>query len=272
MVQPPSAMAQVDARNLVAADAEQKIQEGVERLPSTTGPEEIVRSFISTETTHGTAKGNVKVLALTAFLFGTITAVQWIFGGVVTHSAALLADCHCMLVDALTYFLNIWVELAPARLRTPLRLTVPCISLTVLAVLTGLSIQDAVDVFSGKGGGDDMNPWIVWSFGFAGLLFDCISIYAFWRNKRRGVLPVNMLAAFMHVGADFIRSLTTTIEGTMLFIFKQWDGDMIDAVNTVVIVVLIYIGILYGLYEAIVDIRAFTRSRRQEEQEPTCKA
>jgi len=274
-VQPPFVMAQIDARNLVAADADQKVQEGVERLASTTsttGPEEIVRSFISAETTHGTAKGNVKVLALTAFLFGSITAVQWIFGGIVTHSAALLADCHCMLVDALTYFLNIWVELAPDRLRTPLRLTVPCISLTVLAVLTGLSIQDAVDVFSGKGGGDDVNPWIVWSFGFAGLLFDCISIYAFWRNKRRGVLPVNMLAAFMHVGADFIRSLTTTIEGTMLFIFKHWDGDMIDAVNTIVIVVLIYLGILYGLYESVTDICAFLRSQRQEAQEPACKA
>ena len=117
---PHSAMAQVDARNLVAVDAEQKIQEGPARLPSTTGPEEIVRSLISTETTHGTANGNVKVLILTAFLFGLITAVQWVFGGIVTHSSALLADCHCMLVDALTYFLNIWVELSPERLRTPL--------------------------------------------------------------------------------------------------------------------------------------------------------
>jgi Co/Zn/Cd efflux system component len=265
-------MVQVDARNLVAADAEQKVQEGPERLPSSTGPEEIVRSFISTEKTQGTAQGNVKVLILTAFLFGLITAVQWFFGGVVTHSNALLADCHCMLVDALTYFLNIWVELAPERLRSPLRLTVPCISLTVLAVLTALSVQDAVDVFTGKGGDDGVNPWIVWSFGFAGLLFDCICIYAFWRNKRSGALPVNMLAAFMHVGADFIRSLTTTIEGTMLFIFTQGDGDMIDAVNTVVITVLIFLGIFYGVYEAVSDVRLFLRSQQQEAQEPACKA
>jgi len=263
-------MAQVDARNLVPVDGA-KAQDASERLPCTTGPEELVRSIISVETTHGTSRGNVKVLILTAFLFGLITAVQWVFGGIVTHSNALLADCHCMLVDALTYFLNIWVELAPPRLKTPLRLTVPCISLTVLAVLTGLSIQDAVDVFKGNGGDDGVNPWVVWSFGFAGLLFDCISIYAFWRNKQRGALPVNMLAAFMHVGADFVRSLTTTIEGTMLFIFTQWDGDMIDAVNTVVITVLIFLGILYGIYEAVSDIRAFFRSQK-EAQDPACKA
>jgi Co/Zn/Cd efflux system component len=261
-------MALVDGRGLVPADAK---GEDVDRVASKTGAEELVRSFVSTDEGLGSSRGNVKVLCLTAFLFGLITAVQWVFGGVLTHSNALLADCHCMLVDALSYFLNIWVELAPPRLKAPLRLTVPCISLTVLAVLTGLSVQDAVDVFRGKGGDDGVNPWIVWSFGFAGLLFDCISIYAFWRNKKRGALPVNMLAAFMHVGADFIRSLTTTIEGTMLFIFTQWDGDMIDAVNTVVITVLIFLGILYGIYEVIVDIRAFLKERGVEES-PDCKA
>lgn len=180
------------------------------------------------------------------------------------RSNALLADCHCMLVDALSYFLNIWVELAPERLRTPLRLTVPCISLTVLAVLTSLSVQDAVDVFQGNTDDDGVNPWVVWSFGFCGLLFDLVCIYAFWKNKKRGALPVNMLAAFMHVGADFIRSTTTTIEGTMLFIWKDWDGNMIDAVNTIVITVIIFLGVFYGLYEVIADIREYVRSRNKE--------
>jgi Co/Zn/Cd efflux system component len=205
----------------------------------------------------------VKVLALTAFLFGLITAVQWYFGAVVTKSNALIADCHCMLVDALSYFLNMWVELAPPSLKAPLRLTVPCISLTVLAVLTGLSIQDAVDVFSGTGDEDEVNPWIVWSFGVAGILFDVISIYAFWRNKRRGVLPVNMLAAFMHVGADLIRSTTTTIEGSLLFIVPNWPGDQIDAYNTIVITVIIFLGIFYGIYEVVSDIRAFFKEQRR---------
>ena len=231
-----------------------------ERGVKTTGGEELVRSLISDtnrESIHGTAKGNVKVLALTAFLFGLITAVQWYFGGVVTHSNALLADCYCMLVDALSYFLNMWAELAPPRSRAPLRLTVPLISLTVLAVLTGMTIRDAIDVFAGKNEDDGVNPWIVWTFGFVGLLFDLVSIYAFWRNKQRGALPVNMLAAFMHVGADFVRSTSTTIEGTLLFIFTSWDGDTIDAVNTVVIVTIIYICIIYGLYEVVMDWKKY---------------
>merc|ERR1712000_671859 len=90
------------------------------------------------------------------------------------------------------------------------------------------------------------------------------SIYAFWRNKKRGALPVNMLAAFMHVGADFIRSCTTTIEGTMLFIWTDWDGDMIDAVNTIVITVIIFGAIAYGLYEVAADIKAYVRERNEQ--------
>merc|ERR1711976_126913 len=130
---------------------------------------------------------------------------------------------------------------------------------TVLAVLTGLSVQDAVDVFTGHAEDDGVNPWIVWSFGFAGLLFDCICIYAFWRNKQRGALPVNMLAAFMHVGADLVRSTTTSIEGVLVMIWSGWDAGLIDAVNTIVIVFVIFGGVLYGLYEAVSDIRAYLR-------------
>merc|ERR1712046_141439 len=100
---------------------------------------------------------------------------------------------------------------------------------------------------------------VVLSFGVCGVIFDLISIYAFWRNKQRGALPVNMLAAFMHVGADLVRSTTTTVEGVMVMIWCGWDAGLIDAVNTIVIVVVIFGGVIYGLYEAVSDIRVFVR-------------
>lgn len=180
-----------------------------------------------------------------------------------------------MLIDALTYFLNMWTELAPPRLRAKLRLTVPCISLTVLALLNLLTLQDVVDYFSGASD-DDGNTkvsdttmsLVVLSFGVCGLTFDLISIYAFWRNKQRGALPVNMLAAFMHVGADLVRSTTTSIEGVLVLIWSGWDAELIDAVNTIVIVIVIFGGVVYGLYEAVSDIRVYVRESRSG-KEPT---
>jgi len=197
-----------------------------------------------------------------------ITAVQWAFGAWV-NSRALIADCKNMLIDALTYFLNMWTELAPPRLRAKLRLTVPCISLTVLALLNLLTLQDVVDYFSGASDDDENTKvsdttlsLVVLSFGVCGLTFDLISIYAFWRNKKRGALPVNMLAAFMHVGADLVRSTTTSIEGVLVLIWSGWDAELIDAVNTIVIVIVIFCGVVYGLYEAVSDIRVYVGESR----------
>merc|ERR1711976_6602 len=157
-------------------------------------------------------------------------------------------------------------ELAPPRLRAKLRLTVPCVSLTVLAVLNGLTLQDVVDYFNGASDDDadtevseTTMSIVVLSFGVCGLGFDLISIYAFWRNKKRGALPVNMLAAFMHVGADLVRSTTTSVEGILVLIWSDWNAELIDAVNTIVIVIVIFCGVIYGLYEAISDIMVYVR-------------
>jgi len=239
-----------------------------------TAAEELVRSFISVDkdgdnntVSLGCCKiaGNVLVLILTTFLFALITAVQFYFGGVVTHSAALLEDCWCMLVDALSYFLNIWAELAPANLKRKLQLTVPIISLSVLSGLTIYQTLGAIDTIRECSGGcdsDGVKPIIVWSFGFIGLVFDIISISAFCWNKKKQTqkgLPVNMLAAFMHVGSDFIRSLTTTIEGAIMF-NPNVNTDLIDAWACVIISVCVVSAIMYGMVEVVLDIRTFLRT------------
>jgi len=241
---------------------------------SATAAEGLVRSLISTDkeeavnpVNFGCCKiaGNVVVLILTTFLFALITAVQFYFGGVVTHSAALLEDCWCMLVDALSYFLNIWAELAPANLKRKLQLTVPIISLSVLTGLTIYQVLGAFDTIKechDGCDGDGVKPIIVWTFGFVGLVFDIISIGAFCWNRKKQTqkgLPVNMLAAFMHVGSDFIRSLTTTIEGAIMF-NPNVNTDLIDAWACVIITVCVVAAIMYGLFEVVSDIRTFLRT------------
>lgn len=77
-----------------------------------------------------------------------------------------------------------------------------------------------------------------------------------------GQLPVNMLAAFMHVGADFIRSITTTVEG--FFLIANFppgiNGDVVDAWSCMVITVIVVAAILYGLFEVFRDIVIYCKT------------
>jgi len=247
---------------------------------ATTGAEELVRSFTSDGQSDEQQKkclcfmvsGNVRVLWLTAFLFALITGVQYFFGAVLVHSAALTEDCYCMGVDALSYLLNIGAEVAPPHLKRKLQLGIPVVSLSVLMALTIYQVQDAINTVQypppapeHPSAEDRKMAWIVWAFGFGGVCFDLISIYAFCKNKREkkeGQLPVNMLAAFMHVGADFIRSITTTVEGVFLIAnFPPGiNGDVVDAYSCIVITVVVVAGILYGLFEITRDIIVFCKT------------
>lgn len=247
---------------------------------ATTGAEELVRSFTSDGHDDEQPKkclcfmvsGNVRVLWLTAFLFALITSVQYFFGAVIVQSAALTEDCYCMGVDALSYFLNIGAEVAPSHMKRKLQLGIPVVSLSVLMALTIYQVQDAIATIQDPEPApkhpspeDIKMAWIVWCFGFGGVCFDLISIYAFCKNKREkreGQLPVNMLAAFMHVGADFIRSITTTVEG--FFLIANFppgiNGDVVDAYSCIVITVVVVAGILYGLFEVVRDIIVFCKT------------
>lgn len=253
---------------------------GQKQTQKTTGTEELVRSIISAAGDENMSQflclrcpGNVMVLLLTTFLFALITVVQYSFARI-GHVNALLSDCKAMACDTLSYFLNIFAELAPRQYKRKLQLVIPVISLSVLAVLVvsdflealeGIKCGTAADP-AALGCDDEPEPSvaITFVFGFAGLVFDSISICAFCKNRKRaqsqeGGLPVNMLAAFMHVGADFIRSATTTFESFWLWTNPP-NGDLVDAYCCVVIDVTIMIGIFFGLLEVARDLRVFMRT------------
>jgi len=71
-----------------------------------------------------------------------------------------------------------------------------------------------------------------------------------------------MLAAFMHVGADMIRSLTTTVEGFFL-ISGLWGpaaGIAVDSWACMVITVVILVGIVFRVYEVVLDMVTYCRT------------
>jgi len=70
------------------------------------------------------------------------------------------------------------------------------------------------------------------------------------------------LAAFMLDGADFIQSVTTTVEG--FFLITNFppgiNGDVVDAYACMIITDVVVIAIIYGLYEVATDILIYCRT------------
>merc|ERR1712039_805224 len=98
----------------------------------------------------------------------------------ISRSEALLADCISMGVDALTYFLNIFVELLKGKaLHRPAQLVVPAISISLLTFFTIQVVQEALPNLNNYEEDDGVNPWIVLAFAVWGILFDLASLYYF---------------------------------------------------------------------------------------------
>jgi len=206
-----------------------------------------------TSSTQGSGlkcSGHIKVLALTAALFASITAAQTV-GALIAHSMALLADCVSMGADALTYTLNIGVECLKGRpSHTAAELTVAAISMGILAYGTVMVTIEALGTLKGEtdDGGEEVNAYIVLGFALGGIVFDIISLQAFLRHhkKTNSGKEMNMWTALMHVGADFVRSMSTFVS-SMLMLILNFDTTKTDAWTTMVITFTLAIGVLAGV-------------------------
>jgi len=213
---------------------------------------------------------NMRVLALTAGLFALITAVQFVAAGGagfdkvlgVPKSDALLADCVSMAVDSLTYLLNIFVEAREgSRFHRELQLIVPAISLSILVYFTVDVLLEAKGTLAGEED-DEGDPYanqpmkrayILGGFATLGIIFDLIALRAFVKDADKGSL--NMWAAFAHVGADFVRSITTLVAA--ILILNGSDGKLTDAWACVAVTWLIFGGVLFAVYEWAKDFRSY---------------
>lgn len=200
---------------------------------------------------------NIKALILTAFLFSLITVVQ-VFAAKIAHSQALLMDCISMAVDALTYMGNILVE---CRKRSGgdakgSQLICCAISLGFLLYFTYDASQESwgtVQQCRGQatpsGDDDDVNGYITLGFALGGVVFDLLSLWAFHRsNKKTGeARHLNMLTALLHVGADFLRSTSTTVM-SLLILTGSFDSTCLDAYTSLFIGATIIVGAFFGIF------------------------
>lgn len=202
--------------------------------------------------------GNMRVLCITALLFSTITSVQ-VVAAQIAHSEAMMSDCVSMAVDSMTYVLSLFAELARGRSsHKPLELTISLVSQAVLVYATVGVVQEALPTLSGQGqDDDDVNPRIILAFAILGWCFDMISLFAFRKNQTGDdSFGVNMQAALMHVGADFLRSGTTFVLGILIMFFK-FDGARTDAIACMVVSGLIFVGALMAFKEWTKEFKSY---------------
>lgn len=202
--------------------------------------------------------GNQRVLLLTAALFGGLTLVQGAAADM-SKSEALLADCISMGVDTLTYMLHIFGEAIKGnRCHRPVQLVVPAISLGLLSFFTVIVLVESIHTLRGEQdlwgeADDDVDPWIVLVFAVLNIVLDFVSmLYFYWNAKQSGSRSVNMLAAFLLVGADFVRGFVCLFESLMIIGFG-YNGTLTDAWSCVIVSVTILLGAAYGIYEWITD-------------------
>lgn len=185
-------------------------------------PESLTKRILSS--------GNVRVLLLTAALFALITLAQ-IVAALAANSLALLQDSVSMGVDAITYVGNIVVETQRGRYaEVALEVGFGLVSIIVLFVFTLLFMLEArtrlTTANDGSSEDDATNPYIVLAFAIWGLVFDLAAMVAFLLNHRKSSngKKVNMCTAFLHVGADFLRSSTALIASILMLGFGYNTG------------------------------------------------
>jgi len=237
------------------------------------GAQELSRSFINEPPADTDApallSGNIRVLLFTAMLFTTITVAQSV-AATIAHSAALMADCVSMGADALSYFMNIGVELREGkRFHRQLELICPTISILILVYFTMVEALGALGTLQGDADdGEPVNPWIVMAFAIWGIVFDCFALKAFLSNTDGGSAQSNMMSALLHVGADFARSITTLVE-SMIIIFFHVDSVKIDAWACMMVSGTILLGAVAAVVEIVKDFRAHGCASKDDAREAT---
>lgn len=219
----------------------------------------------------GRCSGNSKILTVVIILFGSITAAQFV-ASLAAGSDALLVDCGSMLVDTCTYALNLCAE---KRRGQVMDLSASGISILVLLIVSMSGLVDAIEDLRHPHEKEQLSPEIVLIFGSIGVCFDLISFWGFYRwglhsiltgygegspmaspmavndamspsSRIIGSTSMNMRSAFMHVGADLLRSMVTVLEG-LLVIFGHCEGKSTDSLASVVVSITILCGVAAGV-------------------------
>mmetsp|Transcript_53477 Transcript_53477/g.106450 ORF Transcript_53477/g.106450 Transcript_53477/m.106450 type:complete len:356 (+) Transcript_53477:77-1144(+) len=212
---------------------------------------------------------NSRVLWIVILLFATITLAQ-LLAAVAANSDALMVDGLSMFVDTATYVGNLCAEQYGGGPFSELLASGASFAILYGVALWGV-IESAINLGNPGDREAALSPAIVLAFGLWGLAFDFLAFLGFYRwgleslvtsaglgddasiglATAQDPLPeeeqpadarvegeqkpsMNMRSAFLHVGADMLRSLTTVVEG-VLVLYAGAEPRRSDAVAALVV-------------------------------------
>jgi len=267
--------------DLVIVDPQEYLDsvDGVKREAGKSKEEEPTESLKKSEVKPAAPKKapritpNIKALSITASLFALITVVQ-VFAAQIANSQALLVDSVSMGVDSMTYVGNILVECRKRdgveHLRSELIagfLSLGCLFYFTLDV--GVESWGTAKVCMGLEAPEvgaeeeDVNGWITLGFALGGIVFDLLSVYAFHRSHKKSadVTGMNMMSAFLHVGADLLRS-TSTLVMSVLILAGGMDSSCLDSYTSLFIAFTILSGASFGAVSWLKLFATFVKEAR----------
>lgn len=218
--------------------------------------------------------GNSKVLLVTVTLFSSITLAQFYAAVASSSNALLVDAVSMLVDTATymgNLASECFRDTSMTRGRCEILASGSSFVLLIGAALWGIA-DGFAQIGQPSTEGNDLEANVVFGFGLGGLVLDLLSFLAFqrWGREVLGVSPaaqnsnvedelftqegrvppirfietermrspprpsMNMCSAFLHVGADFLRSLTTTVEGVAVIWFG-FQGSNADGIATVIV-------------------------------------
>eukprot|EP00039_Didymoeca_costata_P033191 m.41166 g.41166 ORF g.41166 m.41166 type:complete len:271 (+) comp9740_c0_seq2:135-947(+) len=212
-------------------------------------------------------------LLLVAMVSFTAFALAEIVAAFVSHSESLLGDAATMVIDGITYAINLWAETAKKGKSDVQKLKIdtiaPAVSTVALIGVTIYVMRDAIERLKNENGDDqDVNVTVMWIFAAVNLVLDFGNIIMFFMKKVDGRWKLdcsscrtcgkdedapdnlNMLSALAHVAADTLRSVAVLFAGLFAQISPADDDNQADAIGAVIVSVAI-VGSIFPLTYAV---------------------
>eukprot|EP00516_Mucochytrium_quahogii_P003981 CAMPEP_0203759484 /NCGR_PEP_ID=MMETSP0098-20131031/12542_1 /ASSEMBLY_ACC=CAM_ASM_000208 /TAXON_ID=96639 /ORGANISM=" , Strain NY0313808BC1" /LENGTH=242 /DNA_ID=CAMNT_0050652487 /DNA_START=117 /DNA_END=842 /DNA_ORIENTATION=+ len=195
---------------------------------------------------------NVALLTIVCVLFSSFALAE-IFAAIASHSLSLFGDAVCMVVDSITYGLNMVAEYKKEHggisetTRLKLEFYIPLLSVTALGTTSIYLLVEAVSTIEHPPSHDEKNAEstsdkVMLVFSSVNLAVDIASLFCFARvNKLLGFDSVdhhhdggsvgntNMCSAYTHVIADTVRSVAVLIAAAYSLTHKNVNAELADA-------------------------------------------
>ncbi|GBG34835.1 Hypothetical Protein FCC1311_110572 [Hondaea fermentalgiana] len=226
---------------------------------------------------------NMFLLLLVCILFGGFAIAQMIFA-IAGNSLSLIGDSSCMIVDAVTYGLNMIAERLKVRgvterTRLRLELFIPFVSMCGLIATSIYIIDDAsATISAGPLADDSTDDIIMIIFSSINLGIDVVSMFFFVRARGccgfrtvdevtppdaepssiRNRSNMNMCSAYTHVTADTMRSSAVVVAAIVSIKGENVHAGIADAWAAVAVSIIIFLSMIplvRGMVQKISQLR-----------------